>query len=256
MKKFLLLAVLGPFLVSMYGLIPPVQGTFRCEDPSIQFPFSGETVSTKLLLTSVLLPIALLVFLTEVVHVPRNQSQRDVLAKAGKATGKVFWRYWVIATGNVLINLTLKTLASTPRPHFIHTCNPDWERINCTDNGGNVKFDISLCHEDVDVKKVNDAMKSFPSGHAQLSWFASVFVIVYLTHRVGPASSLGRSSMLIVVATLQLICALLALVTSISRITDHRHHTIDVVVGSVLGIVMGWVAARGLAWTEIVVEDQ
>ena len=31
-------------------------------------------------------------------------------------------RYWVAFTGNILVNLTLKALASTPRPHFIDTC--------------------------------------------------------------------------------------------------------------------------------------
>ena len=40
-------------------------------------------------------------------------------------------------------------------------------------------MDISLCHgvkEDPDL--VSDAMKSFPSGHAQMSCFAAAFIIV------------------------------------------------------------------------------
>ena len=40
-------------------------------------------------------------------------------------------------------------------------------------------MDITLCHgfeEDPDI--VSDAMKSFPSGHAQLSCFAAAFIIV------------------------------------------------------------------------------
>ena len=40
-------------------------------------------------------------------------------------------------------------------------------------------MDITLCHgfeEDPDI--VSDAMKSFPSGYAQMSCFAAAFIIV------------------------------------------------------------------------------
>ena len=39
-----------------------------------------------------------------------------------EATHPLSSRYWVAFTGNILVNLTLKALASTPRPHFIDTC--------------------------------------------------------------------------------------------------------------------------------------
>ena len=40
-------------------------------------------------------------------------------------------------------------------------------------------MDISLCHGfEKDPDSVSDAMKSFPSGHAQMSCFAAAFIIV------------------------------------------------------------------------------
>lgn len=44
----------------------------------------------------------------------------------------------------------------------------------------NVQFNMSLCQAEDDQKRINDAMKSFPSGHTQLSCFSAVFTIVSL----------------------------------------------------------------------------
>ena len=57
MKYQIMIAVFAPLLASFYGLIPPVKGTFRCDDPSIKFKFEGDTVSAKLLFQVILLPI-------------------------------------------------------------------------------------------------------------------------------------------------------------------------------------------------------
>ena len=89
--QLLLLAVLAPCLASLYGLIPPVGGTFRCEDPAIQLPYSGDTVSVKLLLTGVLLPVALLVFLTEA-SLLSCTGLRQRAQRAASLTGAVFLR--------------------------------------------------------------------------------------------------------------------------------------------------------------------
>ena len=58
-----LCAVLGPCLAFLYNVIPPVHGSFRCSDPSISFPYTGDTVSTKLLLCGTIFPVLLLVLL-------------------------------------------------------------------------------------------------------------------------------------------------------------------------------------------------
>ena len=56
-----LFSVLVPLLACYYNLIPPMGGSFRCDDPSIQFPYQGDTVSNKILLSMVLLPLLIIV---------------------------------------------------------------------------------------------------------------------------------------------------------------------------------------------------
>jgi len=231
------LAVLTPCLAILHGwLVPSIRGSFSCNDTSIQFSYTGDTVSTKLLLSATLFPVLLLLLLVEASNLPRLGWSR-LTALAASNAGSIFLRYWVAFTGNILVNLTLKALASTPRPHFIDTCRPDWQRVNCTANGGNVPFEISMCTAEVEERRLHDSMKSFPSGHAQLSCFAAVFVMVYVSKRVSTKHSL------LIAPWLQLLALLLAAFASLSRISDHRHHPIDVLAGATIGVVIGLLSA-------------
>ena len=134
---------------------------------------------------------------------------------------------------NCIINIILKSLASTPRPHFYDTCSPDWDRVGlmCDDNNS-VKFDISLCdkYDDSNYNIIMDSMKSFPSGHSQLSLCCGVFLVLYLHRRLTSSYNLTLIQMMIL--TLSLFCA-------VSRLLDHRHHLVDVVAGSIIGAVVG-----------------
>ena len=47
-------------------------------------------------------------------------------------------RYWFALLGNASLNLALKTMLAIPRPHFIDTCNPNWDLVNCSQNAGQV----------------------------------------------------------------------------------------------------------------------
>ena len=99
-------------------------------------------------------------------------------------------------------------------------------------------------------------MKSFPSGHAQLSCFAAVFVMVGIaifvimnsitimtTIKVYVGRRVSTSHSLLLAPWLQLFSLLLAAFASLSRISDHRHHPVDVLAGATVGVVIGLVAA-------------
>ena len=47
---------------------------------------------------------------------------------------------------------------------------------------------------------------------------------------------------------LQLLLVVMAIFSSTTRISDHRHHAVDVVVGAAIGIVMGVSAALGIVF--------
>ena len=106
-----------------------------------------------------------------------------------------------------------------------------------------------------DQGEVLDAMKSFPSGHAQISCFTAVFLIVSAPlpghHHSVPAQvhlqrRLVASWAGLWRAWLQLAALLLAAASSASRVTDHRHHAADVWAGAALGAITAAAAALQL----------
>ena len=103
-----------------------------------------------------------------------------------------------------------------------------------------------------------DAMKSFPSGHAQISCFTAVFLIVSTPlpahhHSItGVPAQVHLQRRLVASwaglwrAWLQLAALLLAAASSASRVTDHRHHAADVWAGAALGAITAAAAALQL----------
>lgn len=237
----LYLSVLILLLAIYKHLIPPTTGFFNCNDPTIWLPYKGDTFSTKILITVVFLCFFVFVFLTEIsVSLSLSLTPGARMKMAAVSTAGAFITFFFGFTWNVCTNLVLKTLSAVPRPHFIATCNPDWAAIDCDKFRGNVEFNISHCQVSEDEEKeVFDAMKSFPSGHAQVACFTAVFLIVYLERRLDVGSLLAR-------VWLQLGLLIMAAVSSLSRVTDNRHHPADVLAGAVLGLVLALLTAARL----------
>jgi len=239
MKYQIFIAVFAPIFASYYGKIPSAQGAFQCDDPSIRHKYTGDSVPTKLLFQMVLLPIIFIVFFTEL-NVLQRQLKKSFLTaikQSSLTTLYVYFSYWVGQSVNTIVNISLKCMASTPRPHFLDTCQPDWNKIDCTRT---VLFDSSICTTDKSTEasllRLNDSMKSFPSGHAQIAMFASAFTYVYLSKR---PSSFPRY-------LIQLLALLLGLLCGYSRLEDHRHHFVDVFTGGSVGTILGIIWALKL----------
>ena len=150
-------------------------------------------------------------------------------------------RYLSYQSINCVVNILLKTLASTPRPHFFDTCQPDWSRITCGGPGASVTFAPSMCQatfEDDEDWRLTDSMRSFPSGHSQMAFCCAAFLCLYLQKRL-TSSPLKLVSQAVMVS--------LALACAISRLVDHRHHPEDVVAGSVIGSLIGALAAKTIS---------
>jgi len=242
----LYLSVLILLLAIYKHLIPPTTGFFNCNDPTIWLPYKGDTFSTKVLISVVFISFFVFVFLTELsVSLSLSLTPGVRMKIAALSTASTFLTFFFGFTWNVAINLVMKTLSAVPRPHFIDTCNPDWTLIDCDKYNGNVEYNISHCQVSEDEQKeVFDAMKSFPSGHAQVACFTAAFLIVYLEHRLEVGSLLAR-------VWLQLALLIMAAVSSLSRITDNRHHASDVLAGAMLGITIGLVTAARLKYDVI-----
>lgn len=73
--------------------------------------------------------------------------------------------------------------------------------------------------------------RSFPSGHASISTYTSLFLIWYLQCRLPKLKSM------FLVPFLQVLLALWVSLCSVSRVTNHRHSWTDVIGGIILGAV-------------------
>ncbi|XP_023325883.1 phospholipid phosphatase 3 isoform X2 [Eurytemora carolleeae] len=235
---FLYTIILVPLLLSILGYLHLETGSFNCNDSSINLHFRGNSVSRKHILTFIFLPIIALVYLTEWVQISAPEL-RSRCKESGRRTLFIFIRYWIACTVNILVNDVLKVLTAVPRPHFLETCQPDWDNINCTDNGGNVMFRRSICLSE-NTKAVLDSMKSWPSGHAQLISFSAVYMAVYIEKRIGEQTSLIGKRLL------QIILFVITVYSSASRIQDQRHHVSDVFAGLLIGSVLALLFSRNI----------
>lgn len=107
-------------------------------------------------------------------------------------------------------------------------------------------MDLSLCGaaED-DPEAVFDVMKSFPSGHAQMSSFTASFLIVYMSNRLHSTHSN------LLKLWFHFVIFGLTMYSCTSRVKDHRHHVSDIVVGAALGAGLGIATAMD-HWKEVV----
>lgn len=76
--------------------------------------------------------------------------------------------------------------------------------------------------------------KNLPAGHACITVYTSLFLIWYLQCRLPKLQSL------FFVPFLQSLLMLWTCFVCISRITDHRHHSTDVIGGSIMGVVFAF----------------
>ena len=95
-------------------------------------------------------------------------------------------------------------------------------------------------------------MKSFPSGHAQLAVCCAVFfIVISCSVVISPQSSvfqtyLQKRRVTVVSSLVQVVLIVLALYCGYSRVLDRRHHLTDVMAGSVLGAVVGFLTSNSL----------
>lgn len=188
-----------------------------------------------------------------------------------------------------------KNLFGKPRPNSIAACIPDLSRVEkysvdgygTTIDDGWTLVSAAIC-SNPDIKLVNDAFRSFPSGHSTVSWAGMLYLTLFLCSKFAiiiphlPANSLSPSSSsdyapdqlplheatgstyphapdpnsrklsvrdiaasppnhLIIVAFLPLAVALFICA---SRFFDFYHHGLDIISGSVIGILSSYFAFR------------
>ncbi|XP_044739692.1 phospholipid phosphatase 1-like [Chrysoperla carnea] len=250
---FIVICVIMLILAMEREWFPSKRGGFFCNDPKISYKYTGDTITTPLLLSiTILLPIVFFYICELVVYIPLNSSHRNsnnnknnyltrsnyglkpiLINKCGKQTMLRYREYMIgLALLTVVVEVG-KTIFGEPRPHFLDTCQPD-AAVNCTLDSNQYINDYK-CTAVLKSYRVRDSYKSFPSGHAAFSAYTGLFIIWYLQNRLIFSSNSSSSSWLLK-PVIQLLCFTWMFITPLSRVTDFRHHWWDALAGTILGL--------------------
>ncbi|OAD57510.1 Lipid phosphate phosphohydrolase 1 [Eufriesea mexicana] len=223
----LALSVIVLLTILEFGSVPQHRIGFYCNDPKISFKFMGDTISITLLIVGCLLLPILVMWLSEFACYSADSYNRE-LGCAGSRAKQIWSWYGHYSIGIIALTFicnVMKTLIGEPRPHFLDTCKPK-EAINCTDG----YVGTYTCTNTNDSEWfISDSSKSFPSGHSALSMFTTTFIVWYLQCRLPNRTFFLKP-------WLQCMICLWAVICSLTRIGDNRHHWWDVLAGNILGL--------------------
>ncbi|XP_037360767.1 phospholipid phosphatase 2 isoform X2 [Talpa occidentalis] len=118
------------------------------------------------------------------------------------------------------------------RPSFLAVCDPDWSRINCSFY---VQVDTVCRGKPADV---TEARLSFYSGHSSFGMYCMVFLALYVQARL--CCKWAR----LLRPTVQFFLVAFALYVGYTRVSDHKHHWSDVLVGLLQGALVAVLTVR------------
>ncbi|XP_061653141.1 phospholipid phosphatase 3-like isoform X3 [Phyllopteryx taeniolatus] len=117
------------------------------------------------------------------------------------------------------------------RPHFLDVCKPDFTTINCS-----LGY-IADYQCQGPESRVQEARKSFFSGHASFSMYTMLYLVFYLQSRFT-----WHGARLLRPLT-QFTLVMMSFYTGLSRVSDHKHHPTDVLAGFLQGALVAYCIA-------------
>lgn len=236
--------------------VKPFKSSFYCNDYSINMPFRPSTVTNfQLILLSLCLPFVVII----ATEISRTIYSNNKSTKKQRSVYKVkFIRNKILEfpeqIGNLYVNCGAfffglvatavitdlgKVIVGRLRPNFIDVCQPDvnpYTQLCAFKNKTFLIPGIDFKCTAADVDNVEESRLSFPSGHSSLSFYSMIYLILFIncTWRCRKFGLLPR--------LIQITLLILAIFTSLSRISDHKHHPTDVLAGACLGIVLSFIS--------------
>nr|XP_023650476.1 phospholipid phosphatase 3-like isoform X2 [Paramormyrops kingsleyae] len=227
---FCLLLVTFPFFMLHKSSVQPYQRGFYCDDGSIHFSYKKSTVSSSVLLAvGLILPITSII-IGECYRIHYlSQGSRSFIGNpyVSALYKQVGFFIFGCAVSQSFTDIA-KVSVGRMRPHFLAVCDPDFSLINCS-----VGYVVDYkCRGQ--ESRVQEARKSFFSGHASFSMFAMLYLVFYLQSRFT-----WRGARLLR-PLLQFTLLMMAFYTGLSRVSDHKHHPTDVLAGFVQGALVAY----------------
>ncbi|RPB11020.1 PAP2-domain-containing protein [Morchella conica CCBAS932] len=229
----------------------PHHQRFSLNNESLQYPYADpERISAaEAGVIACLFPLICVIFWTMIIdglysHHKPAQTRRRLLGGGGKWT--MADRLWEMncailglglsAAGSIVITGALKNTTGKPRPDLIARCMPKPGSQN-QKPWGLVTSDICTQPDNHILK---DGFKSWPSGHASISFAGLGFLSFFLAGKLHVLDTRGEAWKTILVVIPLLAASLVA----VSRIMDARHHPFDVITGGLMGFLVAWASYR------------
>lgn len=203
----------------------PFRRGFFCQNQDLMYPYREVSVKGGHVALISLLPLIIVISITEFLRI------------CHKFKKKLFLRKWYRIVGPLMIGLSLcilfyetaKYCVGSLRPHFFAVCRPSIDLKNCT-NRYTYITDYNCTAPENDL--LIDSRKSFPSGHASISWYGMTFLVIYNHLRISRRWRFLRP----LFALLQTVALCVATYIGVSRIQDNAHRPVDIIAGAVIGI--------------------
>ncbi|CCG25210.1 Dpp3 protein [Candida orthopsilosis Co 90-125] len=211
--------------------IKPFHRQFYINDLTISHPFAEvETVgNTALFVYSTWIPLAIVIVVSLVLTTPQYKLYNTYVAVIGLVLS-------VLITS--VTTDVLKNWIGRLRPDFLARCIPE------KSTPINQLVSIEVCTSD-NLGLLEDGFRTTPSGHSSLSFAGLSFLALFLLGQLQATNTKVGSWRTLIGAAPFLMAAYIAL----SRTRDYRHHFVDVLIGSVLGLGIGfWSYLRLFPW--------
>lgn len=237
--------------------ITPAVRPFNPADPTISFPYQTKSKIPNwlLIVLMALFPVIVIVVSTLLASPPARLVGRKL--KRSTLNPAILGLALSIAT-SMLLTDTMKNLIGKPRPDMLSRCDMDETLIERYRYGRGPLVGWEVCRTlhgtAKQLDELKDGFRSFPSGHASMSFSGLTYLSLFLFFYVFPTPSLSSSSPKFTAASsfrlpriaglfLCSIPVLIAIFVATTRVSDFRHHPFDVLFGSVEGFLcalLGW----------------
>lgn len=222
----IILAVLG---ICIHYKVPVFQRRVHEKDwPDYSYPYAEQQMFPEATATGALIAIVCLSLVTGI----------TVVFFAGKWPAKLCLEESILyVLGVTLAGLCsfvagelTKRMYGRLRPDYLARCFgpnvkewPPWSQIG----------EIPTCDSKIGWADLEDGRMSFPSAHTMFSWTLCLFSAYWLYGKLLLFRNVGALRIVVPFCPI-----LIALVITISRTSDYRHHFTDVMAGMILGIVV------------------
>ncbi|TSK58132.1 Phospholipid phosphatase 3 [Bagarius yarrelli] len=212
-------------------MIEPYRRGFYCSDQSIRYPYkNGDTISDAVLCLAGILIVIVSIVIGECYRI--RYLKQGSHSFVGNPYISALYRQIGVFIFGCAVSQSFTDIAKVSvgrmRPHFLHVCDPDYTQINCS--AGYITDYVCRGND----SKVQEARKSFFSGHASFSMYTMLYLAFYLQSRFT-----WRGARLLR-PLVQFTLLMMAFYTGLSRVSDHKHHPTDVLAGFVQGALVAY----------------